>query len=254
MAMLSNIPPELNRPTSFRPYPNETSFRLGNWYWNGGVQKSQEDFQQLLKIVGDESFVSGDVRAANWDKINQQLACNKTDGVEWLDDEDAGWRTDSVKIHIPFHRFTDKPGCQDYVATDFHHRPLVSVIREKLQNPCDSHLFHYEPYELFWKPTDEHEEVRVHGELYSSPAFIAAHNEVQDLPGENCTLPRVVVALMFWSDSTQLTNFGDAQLWPLYMFFGNESKYRRCQPSCNLCQHIAYFEKVSNPAISWIPF
>jgi hypothetical protein len=200
MAMLSNIPPKPNCPTSFRPYPNEASFRLGDWYWNGGVQKSQESFQQLLKIVGDENFDSGDIRAANWDKINEQLAGNNMDGAEWLNEKDAGWRTDSVKISIPFHRFTDNPGCQDYIVTDFHHRPLVSVIREKLQNPCDSHLFHYEPYELFWKPTDEHKEVRVHGELYSSPAFIAAHNEVQDLPEEpNCNLPRVVVALMFWS-------------------------------------------------------
>src|ERR1700722_11964561 len=24
----------------FYPYPNETSFHLGHWYWNGGVQKS----------------------------------------------------------------------------------------------------------------------------------------------------------------------------------------------------------------------
>ena len=36
---------------------------------------------------------------------------------------------------------------------------------------------------------------------------------------------------MFWSDSTQLTQFGTAKLWPLYVFFGNESKYRRCQPT-----------------------
>jgi hypothetical protein len=249
MAMLSNVPEPDHCASSFSPYPNQTSFRLGDWYWNGGIQKSQESFQQLLKIVGDESFDPGDIRATNWDKINQQLACNETDEAEWLD-KYAGWRTDSVKIPIPFHRLTDNPGCKDYIVTDFHHRPLVSVIREKLQNPCNSHLFHYEPYELFWQPTDEHEEIRVDCKLYSSPAFITAHNDLQNLPGEpECDLPRVVVALMFWSDSTQLTNFGDAQLWPLYMFFGNESKYCRCRPSCNLCEHIAYFEKVSNRAI-----
>lgn len=50
---------------------------------------------------------------------------------------------------------------------------------------------------------------------------------------------------MFWSDATQLTSFGNAKLWPCYLFFGNKSKYRRCRPSCNLCCHVAYFEDAS---------
>jgi hypothetical protein len=78
-----------------------------------------------------------------------------------------------------------------------------------------------------------------------SPAFIEAHRELQELPGEaGCELPHVVAALMFWSDATQLTTFGNAKLWPVYMYFGNESKYRRCRPSCNLGNHVAYFQKV----------
>jgi len=50
---------------------------------------------------------------------------------------------------------------------------------------------------------------------------------------------------MFWSDATHLTAFGNTKLWPLYMFFGNESKYRRCKPSHHLCEHIAYFQTAS---------
>lgn len=49
---------------------------------------------------------------------------------------------------------------------------------------------------------------------------------------------------MFWSDTTQLTSFGNAKLWPTYMYFGNESKYRHCKPSLNLSNHVAYFEMV----------
>jgi hypothetical protein len=86
----------------------------------------------------------------------------------------------------------------------------------------------------------------VHGELYMSPAYLEAQREIQEYPGEpGCDLPRVVVALMFWSDATHLTSFGNAKLWPLYLFFGNESKYRRCKPSCHLCEHVAYFQTVS---------
>lgn len=49
---------------------------------------------------------------------------------------------------------------------------------------------------------------------------------------------------MFASDATMLASFGTAKLWPLYLYFGNDSKYRRGKPSENLCEQVAYFEKV----------
>ena len=230
--------------SSFRPYPNENSFLLGEWYWNSGTQKSQQSFKGLLNIVGNATFNPADIREANWDKINETLAVNDRDR-DTQREADAGWIKTPIKIQVPFHRFTDNPGIQEYAVADFHYHSLVSIIREKVQNAADSQHFHYDPYEVFWQPTKWHEEVRIHGELFTSPAFIDAHKELQDSPGEpKCNLPRVAITLMFWSDATHLTNFGDAKLWPLYMFFGNESKYRRCKPSCNLCEHVAYFEKV----------
>ncbi len=45
---------------------------------------------------------------------------------------------------------------------------------------------------------------------------------------------------MIWSDSTHLTNFGTAKLWPIYSFFSGISKYIRSQPNSGACQHIAY--------------
>jgi hypothetical protein len=125
-----------------------------------------------------------------------------------------------------------------HIAVDFYHRSLVSVIREKLSNHSDDQQFHYKPYELFWKPTKDSVEVRVHGELYTSAAFRKIHYDIQEHAQEpSCNLPRIVVGLMFWSDATHLTSFGTAKLWPCYLFFGNESKYRRCQPTGNLCNH-----------------
>ena len=231
--------------SSFGPYPNKSSFHLGEWYWNHGVQKSQASFKELVSIVGDVDFQPSDIRGTKWDNINKKLAEGDCD-EEWAD-ETAGWVTSPVKISVPFHRFTSNPGPRDFIITNFHHRPLVSVIREKLSNENDFPYFHYEPYELLWKPHEEQNPVRIHGELYTSPAFIDAHNSLQQSVGEpGCELPRVVVALMFWSDGTHLTNFGNAKLWPLYMFYGNESKYRRGKPSCKLCEHVAYFETVGS--------
>lgn len=42
------------------PYPNETSWRLGNWFWNG-FQKSKRSFTNLINIVGDPDFKPEDV-------------------------------------------------------------------------------------------------------------------------------------------------------------------------------------------------
>lgn len=240
-------PPQDGHP-NFYPYPNESSFRLGEWFWNHGIQKSRESFNKLLDIVGSQQFRPEDVRNTKWGKIDVQLAGNAFDSNEedggWID-EDPGWHRTPISISVPFHKRNKNPGPKTHIFGHLYHRTLVSVIREKLGNKHDDPHFHYEPFELFWKPTDSSDDIRVHGELYTSPAFLDAHREVQELSGEpGCNLPRVVIAMMFSSDVTHLTSFGTAKLWPCYLYFGNESKYRRCKPTCHLCNHVAYFETV----------
>jgi Plavaka transposase len=228
----------------FFPYPNKNSFRLGEWFWNGG-EKSQDSFRELLDIVGDPYFQPSDVRHTKWSAINAVLASNELEDEDEWTDVTAGWTKRPISFTVPFHQRTESPGSRQYTGGELFHRPLVKVITERLTDPRHAEHFHYEPYRLIWQPTDQQPDVRLHGELYTSEAFFKAHQELQTSPGEpNCSLPRVVVALMFWSDATHLTSFGNAKLWPLYMFFGNESKYRRCKPSCDLCCHVAYFENV----------
>jgi len=138
------------------------------------------------------------------------------------------------------------PGTNQFICGELYHRSLVEVIRERISDPHTAPQIHLEPYELLWKRPNQHQEVKLHGEVYTSEAFREAHDMLQNSPPEpDCNLQRVVVALMFWSDATHLTQFGSSQLWPCYMAMGNESKYRRCKPSCNLCSHVAYFRKVS---------
>lgn len=248
-ASFSNIPqPTDGGLMSYGPYPNLTAFRLGEWYWNGGTQKSHASFRKLVKIIGSEDYNPEEIRRVNWDQIDTTLGINDWDSKEW-EDEDAGWQRSSVRISVPFHRYTPKPGVRDYAIHNFYHRSLISVIREKLTKTSDMRHFHLEPYQLLWHHSGDSNApaagVRLQGELYTSPAFIKAHEDLQKLPGEpGCKLPRVVVALMFWSDGTQLSTYGNGKLTPLYLFFGNESKYRRCKPSLHLCEHVAYFEPV----------
>ncbi|KAG2058248.1 hypothetical protein BDR06DRAFT_980505 [Suillus hirtellus] len=115
-------------------------------------------------------------------------------------------------------------------------KELVNIIRHPDFDPDeDNELFHYEPYQLQWCTPHLEYELNIQGKLYTSPAFMNAHHALQESPGEiGCDLPCVVIALMFWSDATHLTTFGNIKLWPVYMYFGNESKYHQCKPSCHL--------------------
>ncbi|KAG6908713.1 hypothetical protein DXG01_003558, partial [Tephrocybe rancida] len=249
LATLSDIraPPAGEDPPDrdYAPFPNKSAFLLSDWFWNHGGQKSKQNFQRLLKIIGSPEFKPADIATTNWRRLDRQLAINDWNKEEWQN-EDAGWMESNIHISVPFHRNTDNPGNRDYTSNGFYHRSLVSIIKAKLTlKKDDARFFHLEPYELLWHPNEDQQPQTLYGEMYSSPAFLKAHRELQDSPAEpGCSLPRVVVALMFWSDATHLTQFGSAKITPLYMYFGNESKYRRCKPSCKLGEHAAFFQQL----------
>jgi hypothetical protein len=235
---------------NYNPYLNQSSFLLGEWYWNDREKKSQSSFQNLLKIVGHPDFRPEDIASNNWRAIDAHLSGERCEGLSgedgWEDEPGSGdWIKTPIKIKIPFHKRTLHPGQQVFDTGILHHHRLMSVIREKIARPSTHPHLHFEPYELFWQSHDAAEPVRVRGELYMSEAFLEAHHKLQDSPSDpGCDLPRVVLGLMFASDGTQLTAFSNAKLWPVYLVIGNESKDRRSKPSCQAFEHIAYLETV----------
>jgi len=50
---------------------------------------------------------------------------------------------------------------------------------------------------------------------------------------------------MFASDVTQLTQFGDTKVWPIYFMPGNLLKYVRVKPNSSGLIHLAYISVVS---------
>lgn len=121
-----------------------------------------------------------------------------------------------------------------------HYRSLTEVIRNTIADPNTGRYFHYTPYKQFFKhelnipdlpaPLDDsHTEpppTRIFDEIYASDAMVDAHIELQQQPPESdCDLERVVAAIMLYSDSTHLASFGTASTWPVYLSFGNQSKY-----------------------------
>ena len=100
------------------------------------------------------------------------------------------------------------------------------------------------PFRQQWK-ISEHKTVDVFLESYSSPEMLHAHEEISALPRElGDDMECIVASLMFWSDSTQVTQFGDNSMWPFYLSFGNQSKYLHSKPLVAACYHLAYILKV----------
>jgi hypothetical protein len=233
--------------TSYGPFGTRTAFLLAEWYWSS-TKKSFIDFQNLISIFKATDFSLADAVKVNWKGAFKTLGANQSDlpadSPAWISDD--GWISTTLSIDIPFHSRMGEPGTKTFTVGDFHSRSIVSVIKEKLTSKTGSRQFHYYPYKASWKRTADSPDVELYGEAYTSRAFREEHERVQRLPStfHNKGLERVVVALMFWSDSTQLTSFGGASLWPGYLFFGNESKYPRGRPSEHLGQQIAYFLKV----------
>jgi hypothetical protein len=218
--------------------------------WSGSVQKSIAEVTRLIDFLKSDKFNKDDLKdfdlKAETDKFDRFLAgsgigatLGEASGVK------DGWKEVSVDIEVPDGK---KRGPSDPIPTfsvpGLHFRNLTQTIKSALQDRS-SRFFHYTPFKQYWQPTPDEPAQRIYDEIYSSDAFIEAHEKVQRQPAEpSCTLERVVCALMAWSDSTHLANFGTASLWPLYLFFGNQSKWVRGKPRAGACHHIAYMPKV----------
>ncbi|KAG2134481.1 hypothetical protein DEU56DRAFT_738558, partial [Suillus clintonianus] len=152
-----------------------------------------------------------------------------------------GWRSSSVKIRLPKERekFPSEDEAPEMEIPGIYHRSITDIIASVFEDSVAS-TFHMTPFQQLWKVSEEHT-VNVYGEAYSSPAFIEAYEEINALPRDpDDDLERVVASLMMWSDATHLASFGDASLWPVYLLFGNQSKYTRGKPTASACHHVAY--------------
>ncbi|KAJ7116992.1 hypothetical protein C8R44DRAFT_925813, partial [Mycena epipterygia] len=232
------------------PYPNLSSWLFGKWFWNEGDKKTITSRKGLLDILLSGAFRIDDLRGVNFDKIDNVLGTTDTSEMAW---EGNGWKTSTVTIKIPTAKRwdnvdpeADKVEVRKFDIPGFHHRSLIHVMRSIIEFDDAAKSFHWHPFEQYWTPqTPFALGERVHDELYCSPAWIEADRKLQSSPPEpGCTLPRVIAGFMFWSDATHVAQFGQAKLWPVYAYFGNQSKYSRAQPSARASSQVAYLQSL----------
>ncbi|KIM60972.1 hypothetical protein SCLCIDRAFT_123103 [Scleroderma citrinum Foug A] len=175
------------------------------------------------------------------DKSEVALALDRqsTGAPEW-----DGWKTNvDIKIQVPLCKKCSEGTEKTFTVPDLAYRPLVSVIRAAFTDPV-SQWFHLTPFKHIWKSPVTGREQRLYDELYTSDAWNKAHNDLQKQQRED-SLERVIAGLMFWSDGTHLAQFGHATAWPVYLFFGNLSKYKCASASSGLCHPVAFIPSVS---------
>jgi hypothetical protein len=231
----------------FAPFLNATVFRLINWFY-GSATKSVADLDKLVEdVILQPDFkrehlegfrASREIRRLDENNGKKDATFSATDG----------WRESSVKLRLP------PPGrvksgsekkAPEFVVPGVFHRDLIDVIQSSFEG--DMFLsFNTTPYKEFHLHSPNEPPHRVFGEAYSADAYYEAWEEIQALPREpDDKLERVVAGLMMWSDSTHLASFGNASMWPIYLYFGNQSKYTRAKPTAFASHHLAYIPSVS---------
>lgn len=224
-------------------HENPTFGLLAEWQITGSNKKSNAEMDRLVNTVfADPNFSLEDARKFKAQRVANEIDKNQEKAKEsshnsFLD----RFMEASVPIDVPSGSPNVPP--RTFEIPGLHFRSLTNLIRAAFAHPLAAQ-FHFSPYKLFHKP-ESGEPQRVYSEVYDSDAFLKEHDDVRNR-GKNppddpdCKREKVVAALMFWSDSTHLTNFGTAKLWPIYMALGNLSKYIRAMPDIGSFQHVAY--------------
>ena len=215
---------------------NESVEMLMNWKNSGTFTKSDAEVNRLVEdVLLDPKFKAEELRGFTVAKENR-----RSDAAEKKNPLADSFQTADINIEVPSGDKSIPPAT--FSVPGLLYRKLTTVIQAAFSSPLGSH-FHFSPFMLFHR-SPSGEEQQVFSEVYNSDVCIDEHDNIQRAPlppdEPSCKLEKVLAILMIWSDSTHLANFGTAKLWPIYLLFGNISKYIRGQPNSGACQHVAY--------------
>lgn len=221
------------------PCPNMSTYLMQKWHWVDGARKTQQGRDDLVnEVLLDPHFSLDDIRGVNWSSLDDELEAKGSTGLS------AGWKSATLGINVPAYTSSSSSHIEKFEIPDFQYRPLMDVVTEAFSHN-DPKNFHYEPFELYHASLGSDTPQKLSQEIYNSKFMMDAHKEVNELPAEpGCTLPRAAAVLMVSSDGAQVAQFSTTNIHPVYVFFGNHSKYEHCKPSSNTCYDVAHIPPV----------
>ncbi|THU78624.1 hypothetical protein K435DRAFT_699735 [Dendrothele bispora CBS 962.96] len=230
------------------------------WFYNGHESKSFADLDNLVdNVIMADDFKKEDLKGFRAKKVARDM--DEYLGPRFSLSADDGWIETSVKIPLPAEGIKRSEADAPTLEVDgiFYRKPL-EVIKAVFQSER-SRNFHYVPFKLYQRhdaPNDTDDTqaagIRLHHELYNSDAYIQEYERIQLQQranhqkssglAEEPEVENVPVGIMAWSDETHVSQFGDKSMWPIYIHFGNQSKYQRAKPSRFASHHLAYIPKL----------
>ncbi|KAF8838869.1 hypothetical protein BDN67DRAFT_991113 [Paxillus ammoniavirescens] len=234
---------EITSDNLYEAFSSPTAGLLMCYHYSGSTTKSAGELNRLWTFIEDPLFDSTmrpSFSHKREKKHIEKYLCNNTNPFR----AEHGWCMSSVTVQLPKEKVkwdsAEDPDIPIIHIDSIHHCCITNIIVSVFQDSITS-SFHMTPFEQYWKPSEDAEPVRVFSEAYLSPEFIDAYNEINSLPRDpDDNLEHVIASLMMWSDTMHLASFGDASLWPFYLYFGNQSKYTCGKPTASACHHVAY--------------
>ncbi len=235
----------------FAPFRNPSIYRLMSWFYSSSNTKSITELNSLVKDVilapdfKTEHFInfSTTKEQACMDVYKEASGAKENPSPFEFNDS---WIKGKVEIPLPCDGFSFESEDQaPKFIVEVYHQKLIEVIQSALSEPS-AKKFHTFPFKVFWKIASDKQEERIYSELFTGDHWNKEFERLQSahLRGPNSDLEAFIVALMIWSDATCLAQFGNAELWPIYLYLGNQSKYSRGKPTSFAAHHIAYIPKV----------
>jgi len=233
------------------PFSNKSVFRLMSWYYNSSNIKSHGELDRLVNdVILAPDFLPGDLtgfraakEAKRMDNYRKSTPKHGSHPATTFHDE---WIETSVCLSLPCDgvEHVSEADAPKFEVKGLYYRRLLEVIKAGLAESA-AEKFHLFPFREYWKPSPDEPEERIYSEAYTSDFFLEQHEKMhyQSQTSGRRLIP-VLIGIMIWSDSTLLANFGTASLWPIYLYFGNQSKYSRAKPSDFAAHHLAYIPKV----------
>ena len=256
----------------YGPFANASQFRLFDYFYDRSEVRSHDAFDDLLHLLRSDNFSVDDLEGFSARKGDRALE-------DWVGrpgsvfSKEDGWLHSSVTIALPPPK--RDPSASEETAATFEvtgiiHRSLRPLLEAAVQDTASRRPngHHWVPHEMHWVPfgsegsssstpspsPSSHSTppgptpIRVYTDCYNTDAMLEADAEVRNKPrheDDDDEVENVVLPLLLWSDATHLSSFGAALLWPIYLYFGNLSKYIRGHPTEFAGHHLAYIPDAS---------
>ena len=235
--------------SGFAPFENISRFRLMSWYYNSSGTKSLAELDSLVNgVILPEDFRQehffGFKATKELDLMDKYLKKQPEKLLSSPFSAKDGWIEASVFISVPCDgvKHALEADAPKFEVKGLYYRRPLEVIKAAFRELA-AEKFHITPFKSYWKPGPDEPEERIYSESFTGDMFLKEYAKIRSkIPKHDREL--IVAALLTYSDSTHLTNFGTASLWPLYLYIGNQSKYTRAKPTSFSAHHLAYIPKV----------